>query len=220
VTIRPLAEADRAAAGALLAAAFPDKLAAMLGDRAALRLAVGGGRPEIPCGPGLFADLLPPAGERVAWVAVAGGAPGRLCGYVQVREASDGAGGREAWRRLRRHLGVWRASRAWLFVVVFHSARIPQGELLVDTLAVHPQAQGSGIGRRLVDFALEEARRRGKTAAILYCIDRNERARGVYARAGFHVVRREQLWWLRWLLGFSSSYLMRARVVASPETAG
>jgi ribosomal protein S18 acetylase RimI-like enzyme len=85
---------------------------------------------------------------------------------------------------------------------------------------VHPHAEGLGIGRRLVDYALEEARRRGKTAAILYCIDRNERARGVYSRAGFRVVHREKLWWLRWLLGFSSSYLMRARVAAASETAG
>jgi ribosomal protein S18 acetylase RimI-like enzyme len=145
---------------------------------------------------------------------------GRVCGYVQVRESGDDAGGRAAWRTLRRHLGFRRALRAWLFMVVFHSARIAPAELLVDTLAVHPSAQGAGIGRRLVDFALQEARRRGKTAAILYCIDRNVRARGVYSRAGFRVVRREKLWWLRWLLGFSSTDLMRARIAAAPEEAG
>ncbi len=33
--------------------------------------------------------------------------------------------------------------------------------LLVESVAVHPDAQGSGLGRQLLDFAEEEARRHG-----------------------------------------------------------
>lgn len=40
--------------------------------------------------------------------------------------------------------------------------------LLLDNIAVAPDGQGKGYGRRLMSFAEEEARRRGLDAIILY----------------------------------------------------
>ena len=42
------------------------------------------------------------------------------------------------------------------------------GGLLLDNVAVHPDHQGRGLGRRLIDFAEAEARREGYAALDLY----------------------------------------------------
>jgi ribosomal protein S18 acetylase RimI-like enzyme len=42
------------------------------------------------------------------------------------------------------------------------------GHLLLDNIAVDPQRQGQGLGRRLVAFAESEARRRGHDELRLY----------------------------------------------------
>jgi ribosomal protein S18 acetylase RimI-like enzyme len=42
------------------------------------------------------------------------------------------------------------------------------GALLVDNVAVHPSAQGRGLGRRLLAFAEDQARSRGLPALRLY----------------------------------------------------
>ena len=45
----------------------------------------------------------------------------------------------------------------------------PQTEAyFIDNLAVHPVRQGQGLGRRLIDHALHEARRHGLSAVRLY----------------------------------------------------
>jgi ribosomal protein S18 acetylase RimI-like enzyme len=40
--------------------------------------------------------------------------------------------------------------------------------LLIENVAVHPKAQGTGLGRRLMDFAEEEGRRGGFGLLRLY----------------------------------------------------
>lgn len=234
VSIRPFAEADRAAAGELLATAFPDKVAAMVGDYAALRRVLEGGEPRLPFGPELFAALLPAPDPPLAWVAVADrGSPSRDCGapacesnaparddcplivgFLQIRERHTPRHWWAHWKTIDSHLDIRQAIRAMMFFALYHSASIDEDELLLDTVAVHPGAEGMGIGSALVRFALEEAARRGKNKVMLYCIERNRRARDVYVRAGFRVAHLERLWWAAWLLGFSNSYLMRARVSA------
>jgi ribosomal protein S18 acetylase RimI-like enzyme len=42
------------------------------------------------------------------------------------------------------------------------------GGVLLDNVAVHPDHQGRGLGRRMIDFAEAEARRRGYAALDLY----------------------------------------------------
>ena len=45
---------------------------------------------------------------------------------------------------------------------------VPDGALLLDNIAVAPAAQGTGIGRALMLFAEDEARRRGHCRIRLY----------------------------------------------------
>lgn len=66
-------------------------------------------------------------------------------------------------------------------VVVAHQAD-------VQTLAVAPAEQGRGLGRRLLDALLDEARRRDAHDVLLEVRAENAAAQALYARAGFERV--------------------------------
>lgn len=57
----------------------------------------------------------------------------------------------------------------------------------IDGLAVSPAAQGAGVGRKLVEAAIEEAGQRGASKVTLRVLAHNEVARRLYARTGFEV---------------------------------
>lgn len=57
--------------------------------------------------------------------------------------------------------------------------------LLLDTLAVRPERQGRGLGRALVAFAEDEARRRGLPRLRLYTNALMTENLALYARLGF-----------------------------------
>lgn len=68
--------------------------------------------------------------------------------------------------------------------VVGYSAIHPEdGELFL--LFVHPDFGARGIGRMLLDAAHEVLRKAGCSRVFLFTEERNERARKVYARAGY-----------------------------------
>lgn len=58
----------------------------------------------------------------------------------------------------------------------------------VRSLAVHPDTQGQGVGRNLVEHCIEEARGLGlgRVMALTY-------QQGFFERCGFHVVKKETL---------------------------
>jgi ribosomal protein S18 acetylase RimI-like enzyme len=68
-----------------------------------------------------------------------------------------------------------------------------QGErLLIYSVAVEPEHQGHGLGRRLLDFAEATAKARGKTAISLYANAKWQRNLDIYRRYGFvEIARRD-----------------------------
>jgi GNAT superfamily N-acetyltransferase len=64
--------------------------------------------------------------------------------------------------------------------------------LLVENVAVHPNAQGAGLGRRLMDFAEEEARRGGFGRLRLYTNEVMTENLAVYEHLGYHEVDRRR----------------------------
>ena len=65
--------------------------------------------------------------------------------------------------------------------------RIPSNDhvLHIDALVVAPDARGSGLGSRLVEAAIEEARDRGIAKLGLRALSNNPTAIGLYKRHGF-----------------------------------
>lgn len=57
--------------------------------------------------------------------------------------------------------------------------------LLVDNVAVHPDYQGKGLGRKLMALAEEEARRLGLTTVTLYTHERMTENIELYKRLGY-----------------------------------
>lgn len=86
------------------------------------------------------------------------------------------------------------------------------GQLLMDGIAVAPDARGLGIGTRLLAAVIEEARGRGRTEVRLDVVDTNPRARALYERFGFKPVGSEHLGPLRHLFGFRSATRMIYRL--------
>ena len=56
---------------------------------------------------------------------------------------------------------------------------------LLETVAVAPSAQGTGIGRKLLDFAESEARRLGHASIYLYTHEKMTENRSHYAKIGY-----------------------------------
>jgi len=65
-----------------------------------------------------------------------------------------------------------------------------EGGLLLDNVAVLPQRQGEGIGRRLVEHAESEARRLGHRHLDLYTHELMTENIAMYARYGYKEVDR------------------------------
>ena len=195
IVVRPLVEADRAAAGRVYAAAFPDKFAAMLGAAAGTAAA-------------LMAELIAPSPNT--WVAER---DGQLCGVALTHDNLVDTSEPPFWPMLRRHVGLPQAARAWLNWRLLHQVAIDDPYLYIDSLAVDPACQNGGIGSALLEHVLAEAQRRGKTAVSLYAIDRNTRARVLYERYGFVCLHSERLVrGLGWIAGFRTSNYMELRL--------
>ena len=67
----------------------------------------------------------------------------------------------------------------------FLIGRVVAGEAELITLAVDPRARKRGIGGRLVDGFLAEARARGAESVFLEVLATNLPAQSLYARKGF-----------------------------------
>lgn len=56
---------------------------------------------------------------------------------------------------------------------------------LLDTVAVLPSRRGTGIGRKLLEFAQCEAQRQGHTSIYLYCNEKMTENQALYSRIGY-----------------------------------
>jgi ribosomal protein S18 acetylase RimI-like enzyme len=94
---------------------------------------------------------------------------------------------------LRDYTGPARAGLVWVIgdpVVGLVSLTPEPDSLLIENIAVHPSAQGTGLGRRLLEFAEQEAARRRLTRVSLYTNEVMTESQAVYARLGYREVRR------------------------------
>jgi ribosomal protein S18 acetylase RimI-like enzyme len=105
------------------------------------------------------------------------------------------------WPLLRRHLSVWESLRALVLLTSLGSSSPDSATAVIEAVAVLPQARGQGVGRALVRYAMDAARRTGRARVALYVVDGNDAATRLYESLGFRVTRRHRLLWHRWLFG-------------------
>lgn len=130
-----------------------------------------------------------------------------VCGFH-----ADGTGCADlAWSRLRRSLSVPAALRATLVLSLLSHSERP-GALVLDGICVDEAARGRGIGSSLLSAAADKARRMGARTVNLSVIDRNRRARALYARHGFTPVGRGALGLLSPVYGFDGYTAMELEV--------
>jgi len=78
------------------------------------------------------------------------------------------------------HVAIQRGSVVGVLVLV----RADEG-LCLDTVAVRPGARGTGIGRRLLELAESEARRRGYPSIYLFTNELMVENRALYGKIGY-----------------------------------
>jgi GNAT superfamily N-acetyltransferase len=61
----------------------------------------------------------------------------------------------------------------------------PPGAGELESLYLHPSAIGQGLGRALLEHAVDDLRSRGFDLLVLWAFEQNERARRFYERAGW-----------------------------------
>ncbi|WP_321490608.1 GNAT family N-acetyltransferase [uncultured Hyphomonas sp.] len=110
-------------------------------------------------------------------------------------------GGKPLHAHTREHLAAELATRPYAVTFLAFDDGAPAGVLNafegfstfackpllnVHDIAVHAAHRGKGIGRRLLDAAEAEARKRGCCKLTLEVLSGNMRARSVYEAAGYH----------------------------------
>jgi len=98
---------------------------------------------------------------------------GSVCSYINPENDEDG-------KEVKRAAPV--------FVPVFELFEKVIGSWLIDSLAVFPNVQGQGIGKRLLDDSLRRGKALGSTEASLVTEDSNENAIGLYEARGFKTI--------------------------------
>jgi ribosomal protein S18 acetylase RimI-like enzyme len=82
---------------------------------------------------------------------------------------------------------VWVLGEPVIAVIVLMSE---EGSLLVENVAVSPAAQGNGYGRRLMEFAEQQARSRGLRRLTLYTNEMMTENLAIYSRLGYRETAR------------------------------
>ena len=98
------------------------------------------------------------------------------------------------------------AWRSWLLARLSHE--VDNRRFLIDGICVQPEVRGHGIGSQLVAALCDEARRRGYREIRLEVVDTNARARRLYERLGFVVLKTDGIGLLRLIFRFSAATSM------------
>ncbi|AFS79771.1 acetyltransferase, GNAT family [Gottschalkia acidurici 9a] len=82
-------------------------------------------------------------------------------------------------------------------------------EVHIDPIAVAKEAQGKGIGSKLLDAAFNYAKNIGKRTIVLEVVDTNPRAKKLYERVGFTVIDQDNFGIITYKAGFKSVINMK-----------
>lgn len=141
---------------------------------------------------------------------------GRLVGLAGYQHGGRALTGGTAWDVLREY-GVLKGLKGVLILSLFERRPTDSGQLVMDGIAVDSQVRSRGVGSLLIAEVAAVAAERGCREIRLDVIDTNPRARELYERRGFSVVRTERTPYVRSLLGFGSVATMLRAVPACQD---
>lgn len=131
---------------------------------------------------------------------------GQLLGLLGFKSPAGSFAGGDL-PHMRRHYGRW--GSAWRVPLLWLLGReVDNQRFLIDGLCVARQARSLGIGTALLHAAYDHARARGYATVRLDVVDTNWRARALYERHGFQVVKTSPLGLLRHAFGFTAAHTM------------
>ena len=177
IAIRPAALGDAAAIGDVYVTSFPELLRAMLGRSGEFVRA-------------FMTDLYRDGILRLDGTLVAE-ANEMIAGFITVRESGVHIPPSPIrfWRALRRHMPFIPSLRAFagsaLMSAIFESRTPPPSVAYIETLAVYPGFRRLGVGRALLDSAIESAQESGFRSVSLHVLARNAGAIALYESRGF-----------------------------------
>ncbi|WP_431981354.1 GNAT family N-acetyltransferase [Streptomyces qinglanensis] len=140
---------------------------------------------------------------------------GRLVGLAGYQLDGRALTGGSASALLRAY--GWVRGLPGLLLLALLERRPAPGQLVMDGIAVAPEARGRGVGSLLLEEVAGVAAEHGCREIRLDVIDTNPRARALYERRGFTAVRTERTPCLRKLLGFGAVTTMHRAVAARQE---
>jgi ribosomal protein S18 acetylase RimI-like enzyme len=94
----------------------------------------------------------------------------------------------ESGKILHKQLGILRFIRAGAIFSLFSYTPKPE-EMYIEAISVHSNARGLGAGKLLLDKLTERAQSESHKSLTLKVILENERARKLYEREGFQVIK-------------------------------
>lgn len=102
--------------------------------------------------------------------------------------------------------------RAIGLALLGHKAK--RGELYIEAIAVSEAMRGQGVGSELLATIFRFAREAGCETIALHVIDTNPRAKELYERLGFTLVKRTNIWPINNIIGwkFNAFFLMKRKV--------
>ncbi len=105
---------------------------------------------------------------------------------------------------LIKYLGYLKGN--WAAIIFrLYERKASKNQILMDGISVDKNYRGQGIGEKLLKELISYAKANHYQSIRLDVIDRNQRAKKLYERVGFVVIREENYPYLKWLLGFSGS---------------
>lgn len=131
---------------------------------------------------------------------------GALLGLAGFKTA-QGAFADGSLTEMRRVYGI--AGATWRSAVMrLMQTEIDNERFLIDGICVAEGARGKGIGTALIAALCDEGRARGHSAIRLDVIDSNLRAKALYLRLGFRILKSDTIGPLRHIFGFSDATTM------------
>ena len=128
----------------------------------------------------------------------------RLVGIAGIHTKIGSLTGGIGYKELITLLGFIKGNKAAL-IFAFYERKPKEGELVMDGISVHSEFRGKGIGGALLSKVKERAYINGFSNIRLDVIDINPRAKALYERSGFKVVKKEEFPYLKNILGFGAA---------------